>query len=58
MASSTMAIERKADLIILSLPYRVRFGDFYLGPTTMYVLKHAPCRVWICREEMPTEETP
>ncbi len=44
------AVERGVDLIIMGVPYRKPFGDFYLGTTVAYVLKNAPCRVWLCRE--------
>jgi len=50
------ASERDADLLVVSLPYRKRFGgDFAIGRTVPYVLKHAPCAVWVVREPM-TEE--
>jgi nucleotide-binding universal stress UspA family protein len=48
------AIEAGADLILLGVPYRRKFGEFDLGKTVPYVLKHAPCEVWICREPIPT----
>ena len=41
----------RADLIIIGLPNRVRFGSFHLGATSNYVLNHAPCRVWLAREK-------
>lgn len=44
------ASERRVDLIIVGAPYRKPLGDFVLGTTTQYLLKHAPCRVWVCRE--------
>lgn len=44
------ACERGVQLIIMGLPYRRRFGDFSMGRAVPYVLKHAPCRVWVCRE--------
>jgi nucleotide-binding universal stress UspA family protein len=45
------ASERNADLLILGLPYRKRFGgDFAIGKTIPYVLKNAPCAVWVVRE--------
>jgi nucleotide-binding universal stress UspA family protein len=45
------AVERDADLLVLGLPYRQRFGgDFAIGRTIPYVLKNAPCAVWIVRE--------
>jgi nucleotide-binding universal stress UspA family protein len=51
------AAERKADLIVLGLPYRKRFGgDFDMGRTVPYVLKNAPCTVWVVRQPMVREE--
>jgi nucleotide-binding universal stress UspA family protein len=48
------ASERGADLLILGLPYRKRFGgDFAIGKTIPYVLKNAPCAVWVVREPIP-----
>lgn len=52
------AAERGVDLIIMSVPYRKHLGEFHLGTTTMYVLKNAPCRVWLCRQPFgPTPAT-
>jgi nucleotide-binding universal stress UspA family protein len=53
------ATEREADLLIVGLPYRKRFGgDFAIGRTIPYVLKHAPCEVWVVREPIPSEPVP
>jgi len=50
--------ERGADLLILGLPYRQRFGgDFAIGRTILYVLKNAPCAVWVVREPIVEEES-
>jgi nucleotide-binding universal stress UspA family protein len=50
------ASERAADLLILGLPYRKRFGgDFAIGRTIPYVFSNAPCAVWVVRE--PISET-
>jgi nucleotide-binding universal stress UspA family protein len=50
------ATEQEADILILGLPYRKRFGgDFAIGRTVPYVLKNAPCEVWVVREPMPEE---
>ena len=50
------AVERAADLVVLGLPYRKRFGgDFAMGRTIPYVLKNAPCAVWVLRDPMPEE---
>ena len=49
-------IERGADLLVVGLPYRKRFGgEFAIGRTIPYVLQSAPCAVWVVREPM-TEE--
>lgn len=51
------ATEREADLLVLGLPYRKRFGgDFAIGRTIPYVLKNAPCTVWVVREPIPEGE--
>ena len=50
------AIERGVDLIVMGLPYRRKPDQFYLGATTMYVLSHAPCRVWFCRASIAAGE--
>ena len=53
------ATEREVDLLIVGLPYRKQFGgDFAIGRTIPYVLKHAPCEVWVIREPIPTEPVP
>jgi nucleotide-binding universal stress UspA family protein len=52
------ASERGADLIILGVPFRTRFGgDFAIGRTIPYVLQNAPCTVWVVREPMSEEAT-
>jgi nucleotide-binding universal stress UspA family protein len=51
------AAERDADLLVVGLAYRKRFGgDFALGRTIPYVLQHAPCAVWVVREPIPEEQ--
>jgi nucleotide-binding universal stress UspA family protein len=53
------AVERDADLLVLGLPYRTKFGgDFAIGRAVPYVLKNAPCAVWVAREPMPEEQRP
>jgi nucleotide-binding universal stress UspA family protein len=50
------AAERDADLLVLGLPYRKRFGgDFAIGRTIPYCLKNARCTVWVVREPIPEE---
>jgi nucleotide-binding universal stress UspA family protein len=52
------ASERGADLLVVGLPYRKRFGgEFAVGKTVPYVLKNAPCAVWVVREPIREEKT-
>jgi nucleotide-binding universal stress UspA family protein len=46
------AIVRSAALIMMAVTYRNRKGEFNMGRTVPYVLKNAPCRVWLFREEL------
>jgi len=51
------ATERGADLLICGLPFKRRFGgEFTVGRTIPYILKNAPCAVWVIREAMPKEQ--
>jgi nucleotide-binding universal stress UspA family protein len=49
------AVERGIDLIIIGTNYKTPFGEFSLGDTAPYILKNAPCRVWLCRKSIPEE---
>jgi nucleotide-binding universal stress UspA family protein len=52
------AVERDADLLVIGLAYRTKFGgDFAMGRTIPYVLKNAPCAVWVVREPIPEESS-
>jgi nucleotide-binding universal stress UspA family protein len=44
------AVERGADLILMGVPYKRRFGQFSLGTVVPYVLSNAPCRVILYHE--------
>lgn len=44
------AVERAVDTIIFGLPYQRRYGEFSVSEAASYVLKNAPCEVWLCRE--------
>lgn len=44
------AVERGVSLIVMGIPYKKRFGEFNMGKTAPYILKNAPCRVWLLRE--------
>jgi len=46
------AIERRADLIILGMPYSRPFGEYEIGRVAEYVLRSAPCEVWLCRHRV------
>jgi nucleotide-binding universal stress UspA family protein len=43
------ALEREVDLIVMGIGYKRKFGEFDMGHTAPYVLKNAPCRVWLAR---------
>jgi len=44
------ALAHECSLVILGLPYNVGLnGHFDLSETADYVLKNAPCRVWLIR---------
>ena len=40
----------KADLVVIGMPFRLRFGEFHMGRTAPYVLRHAACRALLFRE--------
>jgi len=46
------AIERGVDVIIMGLKYEKRFGDFDMGIVVPYILRNAPCRVLVWREQI------
>jgi nucleotide-binding universal stress UspA family protein len=39
------ALERQADLILMGVVYKTRFGKYSLGDVVPYVLENAPCPV-------------
>jgi nucleotide-binding universal stress UspA family protein len=47
-----MARESGSEMIVMAVPYHKKLGELDLGRTLPYVLKHAPCRVWVCRSAM------
>ena len=49
--------ERGADLLVVGLPYRKRFGgEFAIGRTIPYILQNAPCAVWVVRDPINEEQ--
>ena len=50
------ALEREADLLILGVSYRTKFGgDFAIGRVIPYALQNAPCAVWVVREPIEVQ---
>ena len=49
------ATERGADLIVMGMSYKRRYGDFTLGDAIPYILEYAMCPVWVLREPMSRE---
>ncbi len=48
------AAELDADVMIVGLPYRQRFGgDFAIGDVIPYVFQNASCTVIVARESVP-----
>ncbi len=47
-----VARQSGAELIVMATDYQRKLGELDLGYTIPYVLKHAPCRVWVCRSPM------
>jgi nucleotide-binding universal stress UspA family protein len=48
------AVSQRADLMLVGLPYRKRFGgDFVMGRTILYTLENAPMTVYVVREPIP-----
>lgn len=43
------AIERDVDAVLLGMEYKRPLGEFQMGRTSQYVLRHAPCQVVLCR---------
>ncbi len=50
------ARDRGVDAIILGVGYKRLIGDFQVGRTADYVLKHAPCQVWVVRQAVAQPE--
>ncbi|HJX03322.1 MAG TPA: universal stress protein [Dehalococcoidia bacterium] len=43
------AVQKEADLILMGIEYKKRFGQFHLGDAIPYVLEEAPCSVLLLR---------
>jgi nucleotide-binding universal stress UspA family protein len=44
------ARDRKVDVIVMGVGYKRLIGAFQVGRTADYVLKNAPCQVWVVRQ--------
>lgn len=49
------AVARSVGAILLGISQRKRPDEGELGLTASYVLKNAPCRVWLCRGPLVTD---
>jgi nucleotide-binding universal stress UspA family protein len=47
------AVEREADLILMGVIYKRRFGQFSLGSVVPYVLQNSPCEVILYHQYTP-----
>lgn len=47
------AAERGADLILMGVVHKRRFGQFYMGRVVPYVLQNAPCQVILYHQYTP-----
>jgi nucleotide-binding universal stress UspA family protein len=47
------AVERGVDVIVMSMSYKKRFGEFSLGSVIPHVLKNTPCPVLLFRKPIP-----
>jgi len=43
------AIERDVDAVLFGMEYKRPLGEFQMGRTSQYILRHAPCQVVLCR---------
>ncbi len=51
------AVAVNADVVVVGLPYRTRFGgDFAMGHVVPYVLENAPMAVLVVRGAIPAEQ--
>jgi nucleotide-binding universal stress UspA family protein len=50
-----MARETGSEVIVMAADYHKKLGELDLGRTLPYVLKHAACRVWVCRVPIPED---
>lgn len=44
------ALERGVDLILMGAEHKAAAGEYQLGRVSQYVIKAAPCNVWLWRQ--------
>jgi len=47
------AVERGVDLILMGAEHKAPLGEYQMGPLTQYVVRAAPCNVWLWRHPVP-----
>jgi len=50
------AVELDADLILMGITYKRRFGQFTIGNVAPYIFKNATCRVILYHQHTPANE--
>jgi nucleotide-binding universal stress UspA family protein len=46
------AMERGVDLILMGTEHKAPTGEYQMGRVTQYILKAAPCSVWLWRHQV------
>lgn len=54
----TFALDHESDLIVLGETARSRLGRVLMGSVSRFVLRHAPCSVWITRNRIIEHKSP
>jgi nucleotide-binding universal stress UspA family protein len=52
------AVNIRADVIVLGVAEKHHLAEMMLGPTADFILKHAPCQVWLCRAPLAVMRSP
>ena len=51
------SVDKQVDAIVLGIPYQEMYGSFSIGDIAPYILKNAPCRVFLEREPIPPKSS-
>ncbi len=49
---------RGIDIIMMGMGYKRLVGEFEMGETADYVLRHADCQVWVVRQSLSPDSGP